>query len=168
MSRLSQVIFIILTCHLRRPEVVRLPKLMLFFFACFGCPMCAHLALKIKKSTNKFKGKVGYFYKFFPVRSHKHGVPAAMAGLAAARQGKFWQIYYMLYANRIHLEDSDLEKYAAKIRLDMTKFKADIKNKSLMKQIKKDKLPGMRLGVDSYSSWKCCSKIFWKCGFRYI
>jgi protein-disulfide isomerase len=114
----------------------------------------------MKQITKKFKGKVAYYYKFFPVRSHKRGVPSALAGLAAARQGKFWKMYDLLYANKNHLEDSDLEKYAKQAGLDMARFKADIKNKELMKQIEKDKLLGMRLGVDGTPTYFINGKMY--------
>lgn len=117
-------------------------------FACFECPFCAHLAPQLKDLPKRFGGKVVHVYKFFPVRSHKRGVPTALAGLAAYRQNKFWPMYDQMYSHRTALSDADLEAYARKIGLDMTKYKETIASPESMKSLEKDKLEGMRLGVD--------------------
>jgi len=135
-------------------------KVVIVEYACFQCPFCAHLAPKLKTIKKKFGNKVAHFYKFFPVRSHKHGVSSAIAGLAAHRQGKFWKMYDLMYANRTDLTDQDLKKYAAQAGLDMVKFNADIKDKSLMKIIEKDKLEGMRFGVEGTPTFFVNGKLY--------
>lgn len=122
-------------------------KVVLVEFACFQCPYCAHLAPKLKKIKKKFGGKVAHCYKFFPVRSHPHGVFTALAGLAAHKQGNFWQLYDKMYANRHNLEDDEVLDYAQVLGLDIIRLKADIAASDTMKAIEKDKLEGMRFGV---------------------
>jgi protein-disulfide isomerase len=117
-------------------------------FECFQCPFCAHLAPKLKAMSAKYKGKIREYFKFFPVRSHPRGVPSALAALAAHRQGKFQPMAETLFKHRADLEDDDLEKYAASQGLDMEKFKKDMKDPTVMKEVEKDKLEGMRIGVD--------------------
>jgi protein-disulfide isomerase len=129
-------------------------------FACFQCPYCAHLAPDLAKLGQRFGGKVVHYYKFFPVRSHARGVPAALAGLAAYRHGKFWKMAELMFANRADLEDADLADYAARAGLDAAKFKADIADSAAMKVIEKDKLEGMRLGIDGTPTFFVNGKLF--------
>jgi protein-disulfide isomerase len=129
-------------------------------FACFECPFCAHLAPQLEGLEARFGDKVAHYYKFFPVRSHPRGVQAALAGLAAHRQGKFWKMARLLFANRADLEDADLADYAERAGLDLAKYKADIADPASMKVIEKDKLEGMRLGVEGTPTFFVNGKLF--------
>jgi protein-disulfide isomerase len=135
-------------------------KVVVVEFACFQCPFCAHLAPQLKTLEKRFKGKVAHYYKFFPVRSHPRGVAAALAGLAAFRQGKFWQMYDLMFNNRANLDDNDLLAYAKKAGLDVAKFQADLKDSSLMRAVEKDKLEGMRFGVEGTPTFFVNGKLY--------
>lgn len=135
-------------------------KVVVAEFACFQCPFCAHLAPKLKQIEKKFGAKVTHYYKFFPVRSHKQGVPTALAGYAAHKQGKFWQLYDLMYANRANLEEADVKGYAQQAGLDMAKFDADRKAPAAMKAVEKDKLEGMRLGVEGTPAFFVNGKLY--------
>lgn len=135
-------------------------KVVFVEYACFECPFCAHLAPKLKELKKRFGSDVAYYYKFFPVRSHPRGVASALAGLAAKRQGKFWEMYSLMYANRTDLGDEDLLRYAKEVGLDVAKFTADIKDKALMSVLQKDKLEGMRFGVEGTPTFFVNGKMY--------
>ncbi|MFO8070823.1 MAG: thioredoxin domain-containing protein [Polyangia bacterium] len=117
-------------------------------YACFQCPFCADLAPKMKRQFKKrFADDVVHYYKFFPVRSHSHGVSTALAGLAAFKQGKFWELYDIMFDNRTDLADDDVRRYARQVGLDMEKFESDWHDSGAMQVIEQDKLEGMRFGV---------------------
>jgi protein-disulfide isomerase len=129
-------------------------------FACFECPFCAHLAPQLATLKQKFGDKVVHYYKFFPVRSHARGVPAALAGLAAYRQGRFWQMAALMFAGRADLADDDILAYATRAGLDIARFQTDIKDAASMKYIEKDKLEGMRLGVEGTPTFFVNGKLY--------
>ncbi len=129
-------------------------------YACFQCPFCAHLAPKIKNLKKRFGQKVVHYYKFFPVRSHPRGVPTALAGLAAFRQNRFWQMYDLMFENRADLDDPDLLQYAQKSGIDIPAFQAAIKDPKSMRYIEKDKLEGMRFGVDGTPTFFINGKMY--------
>jgi protein-disulfide isomerase len=135
-------------------------KVALVEFACFECPFCAHLAPQLATLKQKFGDKVAHYYKFFPVRSHARGVPSALAGLAAHRQGKFWKMAELMFANRADLTDDDILGYASQAGLDVARFKADIADAASMKYIEKDKLEGMRLGVEGTPTFFVNGKLY--------
>ncbi|MDJ0762445.1 MAG: thioredoxin domain-containing protein [Myxococcota bacterium] len=124
------------------------PKVVVVEYACFQCPFCAHVAPQLKNLKTRFGDKVAHYFKLFPVRSHNRGVASALAGVAAYRQGKFWEMAEIMFAKRTNLDDPDLLKYAKKVGLDIAKFQADIKDRGAMRYIEKDKLEGMRFGVE--------------------
>jgi protein-disulfide isomerase len=123
-------------------------KVVLVEFACFQCPFCAHLAPKLDALGKKYGNKLVQYFKFFPVRSHPEGVPAALAALAAHKQGKFWPMYKLLFENRADLKPEDLARYARQVGLDIEKWKKDMSSPDVLKTIENDKLEGMRIGVD--------------------
>jgi protein-disulfide isomerase len=135
-------------------------KVVVAEFACFECPFCAHLAPKLATLPQRFGDKVVHYYKFFPVRSHARGVPSALAGLAAYRQGKFWETAALMFENRADLTDDDILGYAKQAGLDTARFQADIKDAASMKYIEKDKLEGMRLGVEGTPAFFVNGKLY--------
>ena len=63
-----------------------------------------------------------------PLDMHKYAFKAAVAGLCARDQGKFWQMNEKLFDNanhsRTYLAPPNLITYAEELELDMTAFKA--------------------------------------------
>jgi protein-disulfide isomerase len=135
-------------------------EVVLVEFACFECPFCAHLAPKLSALKRKFGDKVAHYYKFFPVRSHARGVPSALAGLAAHRQGKFWQMAGLMFAGRTDLSDGDILGYAEQAGLDVAKFKVALTDQASMKYIERDKIEGMRLGVEGTPTFFVNGKLY--------
>jgi len=87
-------------------------------------------------------------YKFLPlVRIHKFAMPAAMAAMAAAKQGKFWQMHDALFANSHQLSDAKIDELAKQIGLDMTKFKQDMTDPQDRQLINRDMQEAQQNGV---------------------
>jgi protein-disulfide isomerase len=123
------------------------PSVKVVAFSDFECPFCRKVLPRLEKLAKKMKG-VKLYFKHFPVKSHKRSVPAAVASLAAGKQGKFWQFHDLCYKDPKHLSDSDIVKKAEKAGVaDMDAFKKDLKSKKLLKIVEKDKLEGLKLGV---------------------
>lgn len=116
-------------------------------FADFECPFCAAMAPTFEKVWEDRKDKVRFVYKFMPLASHPHGELAARAGFAAFQQGKFWEMNKKMFANREHLEESDLQSYAKDLGLDLAKFKADMNSQAATDRIAQDRKLADTLGV---------------------
>jgi protein-disulfide isomerase len=116
-------------------------------FSDFQCPYCRKVLPRLEKIAKKDKG-IRLYFKHFPVKSHKLAVEAAVASMAADRQGKFWPFHDLCYKDPKHLDDAGvLEKAGQAGVADMGKFKKDMKDKSILKFVEKDKLEGLKLGV---------------------
>jgi protein-disulfide isomerase len=116
-------------------------------FADFECPFCAMFAPVLEKMAEERKSHVRFVFKFLPLAGHPHGEIAARAGFAAWQQNKFWEMNHKLFANRDHLEQSDLESYAKDLGLDVGKFKSDMASQAATDRIAQDRKLADSLGV---------------------
>ena len=91
-------------------------------------------------------------FKNFPIRNHKFATQAAVAALAADRQGKFWDFHDELFKQYNKLNEEKVQEIATKLKLDKAQFEKDRKDPLLMEQIKYDYNEGIRVGVRSVPS----------------
>src|SRR3989344_7026042 len=121
-------------------------------FADFQCPACATAYPIVKNVLSQNQNKVYFVFRHYPLSSHKNAKVAARAAEAAASQGKFWQMYDLLFENQKDwAEASDakdkFEEYAEKIGLDLQKYNEDLA--SVDKAIEQDYADGNKVGVNS-------------------
>lgn len=86
-------------------------------------------------------------YKNFPLRNHKFARPAAIAALAAGKQGKFWEFHDLLFKDYNRLNEQKFQEIARELNLDMEKFEKDQKNPEILALISRDMSEGGRVGV---------------------
>jgi protein-disulfide isomerase len=91
-------------------------------------------------------------FKNFPIRNHKFAIQAAVAALAADRQGKFWDFHDELFKQYNKLNEEKVQEIAAKLKLDKAQFEKDRKDPLLMEQIKYDYNEAIGIGVRSVPS----------------
>lgn len=91
-------------------------------------------------------------YKNFPLRNHKYAITAAVAALAAGRQGKFWQFHDELYLIYRELNDQKILEIAQKLTLDLEQFDTDIKDPAIRQMIQQDYQEGVQNGVKGIPS----------------
>jgi protein-disulfide isomerase len=116
-------------------------------FADFECPMCSAITPVLKDVVGAVGGKVKLVFKHFPLKGHRNSVSAALAAVAAHRQGKFWPMAELLFKNIDNHEGKHLESYAQQIGLPLDAFRAAMKDPATVKVIEKDKDLGLVLGV---------------------
>ena len=85
-------------------------------------------------------------FKQNPLGFHKRAMPAALASMAAHKQGRFWEMHDQMFANMRKLEDNHLDGYAEAIGLDMAQFKRDMADRGLKTQILNDQAAAVALG----------------------
>lgn len=120
----------------------------------FQCPACQTYYYFVKKYLDEASTTVRFAYRQFPLQQHLNGVPAALASESAGVQGKFWEMYAMLFEN--HTEWTELsnpanifEGYATKIGLNMEQFKKDIASTTLRDKIQADEDGGIKAGINA-------------------
>lgn len=107
-------------------------------FSEFQCPFCSRVNPTIAKIQKEYGDKVRVVFKHNPLSFHKDAPLAAEAALAAAAQGKGWQMHDILFKNQKALKRPELEKYAAEIGLNLDSFKADLDSGKYKAQIAAD------------------------------
>jgi protein-disulfide isomerase len=117
-------------------------------WADFECPFCRAFYPVLDELVRRYPTQVRLVFKFYPLQAHAHGEIAARAAAAALNQGKFWEMHHMLFENQEHLEQSDLEKYAKALNLDLGKFRSDFGSKELGERLERDKKQADELGLD--------------------
>ncbi|MFO0621350.1 MAG: thioredoxin domain-containing protein [Polyangia bacterium] len=124
-------------------------------FSDFQCPFCSRVIPTVKKIKETYKDKVRVVWRNYPLPFHQDAKPAAEAALAAHAQGKFWEMHDKLFENQRALDRSSLEKYAAEIGLDVSRFKADLDAGRYKSQVEADfnygnSLPGGGMGTPTF------------------
>ena len=122
-------------------------KVTLVEFADFECPMCAGVTPVLKDVVGSLGGQAKLVFKHFPLKGHRNSVPAALAAVAAAGHGKFWQMADLLFKNMDGHEAKQLEGYAQRLGIPLEPFRAALKAPATLKVIEKDKDLGLAAGV---------------------
>jgi protein-disulfide isomerase len=88
-------------------------------------------------------------FKNFPIRIHRSAVPAAVAALAANRQGKFWEFYDALFKNYNQLNEKKFQQIADELKLDKVQFEKDRRDPQLLEIVRHDYDQGIEAGVNA-------------------
>ena len=115
-------------------------------FSDFQCPVCRRSADPIKQLVMDFPGKVKVVFRHNALEMHGRSQPAAIAAIAAQRQGKFWQYHDKLFETR-RLDDSSLLDHARSIGIDVSKFQQDLADQSIVAQVKTESKMSESLGA---------------------
>jgi protein-disulfide isomerase len=97
----------------------------------FQCPACGVYYPVVEQIVEKYKDRISFDYRHYPlVAIHPNAFAAARASEAAGKQDKFWEMYRLLFANQSSWSESNaaqstFEKYARQLQLDMGRYKAD-------------------------------------------
>lgn len=122
-------------------------KVTIIEFSDFQCPYCKRGYDTMKEIAAAYPKDVKIAFKNLPLPFHPHAKPAAQAALAAGKQGKFWEFHDALFENQAALGDKLYEETAAKLGLDVAKWKADMASAEVAKQIEDDMAVGAKNGI---------------------
>jgi len=109
----------------------------LVLFSDFECPWCGRLEPVLTQLLEKNQDKLRIVFKHMPLAMHQYAESAALAAIAAQRQGKFWEMHDALFKSQ-QWNDTTVEKTAETIGLNMEKFHADIASPEVQAQLAKD------------------------------
>lgn len=116
-------------------------------FSDFQCPYCKIAAQKIREVVKAYPGDVRLVFKQFPIDTHPQAELAAEASLAAASQGKFWQLHDRMFASPNMLDRGTFNRWGLEIGLDLARFNDDIDARRFRAVVAKDYRDGASAGV---------------------
>lgn len=120
----------------------------LILFSDFECPWCGKLKPVLDQLLANNKEKLRIVFKHLPLPMHQQAEPAALAAIAAQKQGKFWQMHDALFLTT-NWTPNVIDEIAQKIGLNMEQFKADLGNQETQLQLAKDKTDAQLADVSS-------------------
>lgn len=127
-------------------------KVLVVEYADPQCPGCAMVMPKMDAIYEKYKDKVAFVYRHYPIAGHQNAVSAATAIEAAGKQGYFWEMLDALFddqvswayrsGNNLTLAYIQIFRDITEDEGDVNQFKKDLNDSSLTKKINFDKEQG--------------------------
>jgi len=134
-------------------------------FSDYQCSACSRLLPKINELASKYRSKVRFDFKNFPLRQHKNAKMAAYAAEAAARQGKGAAMHNKLFQgqrewSRAGDPSSVFTKYAKALGLNVPQFTAAMRSSAVKGAVDAEIREGQRLGVNQTPTISFEGKLF--------
>jgi len=136
-------------------------KVTLVEYGDYQCPPCASIYPSIKSVVEKYKDKIRFVFRNFPITSiHANAKTAAATAEAAGLQGKYWEMHDKIYEGQKQWSDLGINEraefftnYARELGLDINKFTTDMASKSVSTKISYDYAIGTKVGVEGTPSF---------------
>ncbi|THG31032.1 DsbA family protein [Naasia lichenicola] len=122
-------------------------------FLDFECESCGAAYPFVEQLREEYADQVTFIVRYFPIQSHRNSYNAAYAAEAAARQGKFEEMYARLFETQSgwgEKQESTPEVFrnlAVELELDMAQYDADIVDSELQERVAVDQQDGLALDV---------------------
>lgn len=115
----------------------------------FQCPHCQQAYPEVERLRQTEGPHLRFVVRFFPLESeHPQALLAACAAEAAGRQGRFWEMYDLLFQHPVKLMQEELLRHAKQLGLDLTAFARDLTSAEVRVKVRHQKLQGVRSGVN--------------------
>lgn len=116
-------------------------------FADFRCAHCRSMLPVVERLLAAYPEDVRHVFMHFPVVSVESG-RAAVAALAAERQGAFWPMHDFLFRLQGQpLREEVLRARAEELGLDVERFSEDLRRDELVTRVEADLAEARRLGL---------------------
>ncbi|WTT98437.1 DsbA family protein [Streptomyces sp. NBC_00076] len=122
-------------------------------FLDFECEACGAMYPVVEKLREEYGDRVTFVAPYFPMPGHRNGELAARTAEAAARQGRFEEMYTKLFSTQKEWGESQEWKqsvfrgYARQLGLDIAKFDADLADPEVAGRVQDDQRDGLALDV---------------------
>lgn len=121
-------------------------KIILVEYGDFQCPSCGGAHSNVNTLIEEYGDDITFVFRNFPLTSiHPNARVAAAAAEAAGQQGKYWEMYDLLFSNQGDWSSANVDQritifngYATSLELDMTKFSEDLTSTNVSKKINFD------------------------------
>ena len=139
-----------------RPDSQRLStaadgKVTFVEFLDFECESCRAAYPAVEQLREQYDGRVTFVVRHFPL--HFNSEAAARAAEAAGAQGKFEEMYQMLFETQSEWGEQKTPMddvfigFAEDLGLDMVKFNEDFNDPATLAKVQRDQADGKALGV---------------------
>jgi protein-disulfide isomerase len=119
----------------------------------FQCPACGAYYPIVEQVVEKYKSDITFQFRNFPISNiHPNAMAAHRAAEAAGMQGKYWEMYGLLYQNQSSWQNAGspatiFQGYASSLGLNIDKYRQDVAGSATNAVIQADIKAGTKLGV---------------------
>lgn len=122
----------------------------LMMFGDYEDEACAKANEVVKRLLLQFEGKLRFNYRHFPqTQIHQKAMKAAEASMAAAQEGKFWEMHNKLFERRRHLGTVSLKEHAREVGITNKRLLDELVNSKYSWHVRGDQLEAWDLGLRS-------------------
>lgn len=125
--------------------------LVLVEYGDFECEDSLAAYLIIKQLQKTFGDRLVFIFRHFPLTDlkhiHPHAKQASVACEIAAKYGKFWEMYDLLFENQTHLEENDLVEMAVSLGIDKKEFLSKLNDPKYLGIVGESYKNGLENGV---------------------
>jgi protein-disulfide isomerase len=127
---------------------------MLLEFSDYQCPFCARAQPTLERLRKRYKDRVAFAYRHFPLPFHTEADEAAQAVECARDQGKFEPYHEKLFANQKRQFPEDLKRYARETQIgDPARFDTCLDGKRHEARVMKDIDTAREVGISATPSF---------------
>jgi protein-disulfide isomerase len=102
----------------------------------------------LKRLLEDYPNGLRVVYKHYPLVSlHPQANEAALAAIAAEKQGKFWELHDLLYQNNRRLEPSLYPVLAEQVGLNLSQFDRDRRSAAALERLQEDEAAGAKASI---------------------
>jgi len=116
------------------------PKITLISFSEFQCPYCARAKGTLDELRKIYKDDIQISFRHYPLPFHSNAMPAAIAAVAAAEQGR--EMYNLLFQKvadwAVDQPDTALVALGGQLQLDVNEFSACLQGRTGMERVLAD------------------------------
>jgi len=116
-------------------------------FADFQCGFCGRTRETTNEILETYPDHVRFVYRDFPIDKHPRAHNMAQAANCAGDQGKYWEMYDVLFDNMRDTKDEQLKAHAVTLELDTAVFDECYDSGKYAAEVDKDMEDGRSAGV---------------------
>lgn len=132
------------------------PEVTIVEFGDFQCPGCAKMSPILDEVMRSVGEYTQLRFRNYPLPQHNKAKLAASAAESAGRQGKYWEMHDILYAEQGVWENMSISDFQAQLKiygnslaLNMQQFQQDIDDQSTVDEINKDITAGNAVPLEA-------------------
>ena len=122
---------------------------MVLEFSDYQCPYCSRIQGTLDALIQKYKDKVAFAYRHYPLPFHTEADEAAIAAECAGEQGKYGEMHKLLFANQHNQQMEDLKKYARTVQVpNLDKYDQCLAQEKYRNKVMSDIDDGRAVGIN--------------------
>ncbi|MDH5559872.1 MAG: thioredoxin domain-containing protein [Deltaproteobacteria bacterium] len=129
-------------------------KVMVLEFSDYQCPFCKKVQPTLTRLRNKYKNKVLFGYRHFPLQFHTEADEAAIAAECARDQGKFEAYHFLMFTKQKQQFPKDLKRYARDLKIkDLKLFDKCLDKDTYRSRVQNDIKVAASVGISGTPSF---------------